>query len=94
MMSGIANLLVVWSLLFLAIILGFAFIVWTLASKETNGLKTIGQSISVVIAILAVVIFIYGLVYGNQMGRMMGGGMMGEGKLGPQMMHKMMMQGE
>jgi len=73
------------------LLLGFAYIIWVLASKEQGGIKIIGQIIAAVIAVLALLILIYGLVYGPGMrkfdGRMGPGGMMQQ-----QMMQKMMME--
>jgi len=64
----------VWgSLLLVVTLIGFAYIVWILAAKETGTVKTIGQVIAVVIAVLALIIFLYGSIYGGMLGK----GMMG-----------------
>lgn len=76
-----------WSvLLFCVLLSGFAYIIWVLASKESDSVKLVGQIIALIIAIIAVVTLLYGGVYGGLMGRggmckmggkgMMGGGMM------------------
>ena len=61
-MSGI---LLWWCLLSIALLLGFAFIVWVLAGKEASGLKLTGQIISVVITVITIILFIYCIVYGG-----------------------------
>ncbi|MCX5726352.1 MAG: hypothetical protein NT030_04075 [Candidatus Saganbacteria bacterium] len=42
------------------LILGFAYIIWVLAIKESGWVKTKGQVISILIAVAAVIILIYG----------------------------------
>jgi hypothetical protein len=76
-------------LLWVAVLLGFAYIIGILAMKETGNVKVIGQVIAGVIAVLTVIIFLYGAVWGGQMkrgmtGRGMGCPMMGSGMMGGQ----------
>lgn len=71
-----------WALLLtIFLLLGFAYIVWVLASKETGGVKTAGQVIAIAIAVLTLIILLSALVYGPGMGRM--GMMGGAGICGP-----------
>jgi hypothetical protein len=93
-------------LLWLFLVLGFAYIIGVMAMKETGNVKLAGQVIAGVIAVLTIIIFLYGAIWGGQMKRgMMGGSgcpMMGKGmkmdgkmdgmKMGKdaKMMHKMM----
>ncbi|MCU0641220.1 MAG: hypothetical protein MUC35_03930 [Candidatus Margulisbacteria bacterium] len=87
-MAGMGNILVLTQLLTLGLALGFAYIIWILATKETGNLKLGGQILAAVIALLALLIFIYGLVVANQMQRSMQGGMGGMmmgGKMGSKM---------
>ena len=71
-----------WALLLtIFLLLGFAYILWVLASKETGGAKTTGQVIAIAIAVLTLVILISAGVYGPRMGRM--GMMGGAGICGP-----------
>jgi len=89
MMGGyFGGIFIFWSLLAIALLFGFAYIIWVLASKETGGIKLAGQIISVAIAVLVVILVLYGLIYG---GRMKGPGMMrmGEKERG-EMMKEMM----
>lgn len=87
-------------LLWLFLLLGFAYIIWAMALKETGYVKTTGLVVACVIALLTVIIFLYGAVKGNQIRHnmmrgggmscpMMGGGMMG-GKEGMKPMEKHM----
>jgi len=63
-------------LLWMFLILGFAYIVWILALKEAGYIKTTGQVFACVIAVLTVIIFLYGAIWGGQMKKgMMRGGM-------------------
>ncbi len=89
MMSGgmVGGLVLMTFLLF-----GFAYIVWVLAAREAGGLKLIGQVIAVVIAVLALLILVYGSVYGGRMHNMMGRGMMGPGMWDKGMMQNPEMQ--
>lgn len=88
-------------LLWLAAILGFAYIIWVLAIKENGALKLTGQIIAAVIAVLAIVILVTAAVYCGRLGGlgqcgMMGNGtmMMDGGKMKMEMMHKMMKDGK
>ena len=79
-----------WALLLtIFLLLGFAYIIWVLASKETGGVKTTGQVIAIAIAVLTLVILISAGVYGPRMSRMR---MMGTGMMEKQ--EKGMMQGQ
>ncbi|HVN67643.1 MAG TPA: hypothetical protein VMT55_04655 [Candidatus Sulfotelmatobacter sp.] len=82
---GSAWMALLYMLLTLFMVLGFAYIIWTIAAKENGGSKLAGQIISVVIIVLAVVLCIYGGIKSNQMRhKMMGGGMgcpMGSGMM-------------
>lgn len=86
---GMYGGMVLGSLLAVVLLLGFAYIVWILAAKESGGIKLTGQIIAVIIAVLALIIFLYGGIYGGMMGR----GWCGYGKgyrmMGPKMMHYM-----
>jgi len=75
------------------LLLGFAYLVWVFADKESGGLKLTGQIIAVVIAILAVILFLGGLYLGVT-GRGMYGGprMMGIGQPGMHRSVEKMMQ--
>ncbi|MFH1347514.1 MAG: hypothetical protein ABIH22_02380 [Candidatus Margulisiibacteriota bacterium] len=57
------------SLLMVASLLGFAFIIWVLAVKEKGNVKMVGQVIAIVIAVMAAIILLYGTIYGGMMGR-------------------------
>ncbi|OGC36074.1 hypothetical protein A2311_00465 [candidate division WOR-1 bacterium RIFOXYB2_FULL_48_7] len=75
------NQMVFMSVLLVFVLLGFAYIVLVMANKEAGIMKTSGQVIAAVIAVVALVVFVYG---GSQMGKMGGmncPGMMGEGKM-------------
>ena len=76
-------------LLWMFLLLGFAYIVWILALKETGYVKTTGQVFACVIAALTVVLFLYGAVWGGQMKQ----GMM-RGGMGCPMMKSGMMDGQ
>ena len=90
------------SVLAAAMMIGFAYIIWILAAKEAQALKITGQIISAVIAILVIVLLVYGAVAGSRMKSCGAGGMgaMMRGKEGGMMekmmkgpgMHKMMME--
>jgi len=98
MMAGMGAGMIWGSLLVVLLLLGFAYIVWVSASKESGGTKTIGQVIAIIIAILAVIILLYGSVYGGMMGKgfcggvgMMGrSGMIKGGRMGPEKMMRQM----
>jgi len=63
-------------------ILGFAYIIMTLANKESGNSKLAGQIIAALVAIVALVVLVLGATgYGHRgmmRGGMMGGCMMGE----------------
>ena len=48
------------SLLMCFIVLGFGYIVWLKAAKQTGSTKLVGQIIAIVIIVLAVVLCVYG----------------------------------
>ncbi|MFA5113770.1 MAG: hypothetical protein WC529_05710 [Candidatus Margulisiibacteriota bacterium] len=77
-----------WLILLLSVVwaFGFAYIIWVLAAKENGGMKTAGQVMAVLIALLTIVLLIYGGTWGSKArNRMMRGGMMMEGRRGGQM---------
>jgi len=77
------------SLLAVVLLLGFAYIIWILATKETGAVKNTGQVIAIIIAVLALIILLYGSIYGGMMGKGLCGGR-GYKKTGSgMMMHKM-----
>lgn len=79
MMMGTGSMwmMVLSSLLTLFVVLGFGYIVWIMAAKESGNSKLAGQIISVVIIVLAVVLCLYGMVKGGRMRhQMMGQGAM------------------
>jgi hypothetical protein len=95
MMSGMMGGMVWGSVLAVLLLLGFAYIIWVQASKEKGSTKSAGQLIAIIIAVLAVIILLYGTVYGGMMGKgawcggykNYGPGMMREGGgMGPGMM--------
>lgn len=68
----------IWGLILLVVLLlGFAYIIWVLAAKESGNVKIVGQVIAAIIAILAVIVLIYGVVGGP----MKGGCMQGKGTM-------------
>jgi len=69
MYGGMGYGVVFGSLLGVLLLLGFAYIVGALASKESGTNKTVGQVIAAVIAIMAVIILLYGTLYGGVMGK-------------------------
>ena len=87
-----------WLGLFFGVVflLGFAFIVWVLAVKESGWLKIAGQIISIIIVVAAALMLLYSGVYCGMMGRGRSGGMkmMGVGKEQQQMMKEMMKDGK
>ena len=87
MMSGMAGGMVEGLLLAVSLLLGFAYILWVIASKESGNVKLIGQVISAVIAVLAVVILLGG-VYGSLTGKAGMCGAMKGGHMGSGMMEK------
>jgi uncharacterized membrane protein len=72
--AGFGWMFLIYSVLMLALVLAFAYIVWILSAKETGNIKLIGQVLSIVIAVLVILIFLYGAVnvgrrgYGGKMG--------------------------
>ncbi|MFC1571441.1 hypothetical protein ACFL31_02695 [Candidatus Margulisiibacteriota bacterium] len=60
----------VWgSLTFVLLLLGFAYIIWVLSNKESGNIKSAGQIIAIVIAVIAAIILLYGTLYSGVMGR-------------------------
>lgn len=102
MMMGMGSvwMLSLYMLLMLALVLGFAYIIWVMASKETGNTKLIGQIISIVVIVLSVILCLYGGIKGNKMrhgwkgqGMMMQQGMQGGmEKMAPEMQKMMMKQ--
>ena len=81
------------SLLILFIVLGFALIVWSVAGKENGAVKTGGQIIAIVIAVLVLILFLYGSISGGKMKGMCGMCAMGKTcKMHSSDKAKMMMQ--
>lgn len=83
-------------LLWLTGVLGFAYIIWVLATKENNTVKLLGQILAIVIAALAIIIFIYMSMSAGQMRKMgyeMDGTMMNS-KMKREMMDRMMKDGK
>jgi len=75
MMGGyFGGIFIFWSLLAIALLFGFAHIIWVISIKESAATKLIGQILSIAIVVLTLILFLYGAIYG---GRMMSGGMMG-----------------
>ncbi len=64
---GSAWMMVLQMLLGLFLVLGFGYIVWILAAKESGNTKLTGQIIAVVIIVLAIVLCLYGAVKGPRM---------------------------
>ncbi|HTY13419.1 MAG TPA: hypothetical protein VMD02_04450 [Candidatus Omnitrophota bacterium] len=99
MMMGGMGYGIVWaSILATALLLGYAYIIWILANKESGGWKLTGQILAGVIAVIAVIMFIYCGIYAPMRSRGMCGGMMTPEKKMimekmqkemPGMMHKM-----
>jgi len=78
-----------WGSLFIVVLLlGFAFIIWVLADKEKGGIKTFGQVIAAIIAATAVIILLYGTIYGGMLGRGMHGSYGRGYMMGPGMMRQ------
>ncbi|MBU0574358.1 MAG: hypothetical protein KKH83_07790 [Candidatus Margulisbacteria bacterium] len=74
------------SILLVILLVGFAYVLWVLAVKESAWLKTAGQIIAIVMLIFAVLILLYGTIYGGMMGMGFYGGyghnyMMGNGMM-------------
>ena len=62
------------SLVVSLLLLGYAYIIWILAAKESGGAKLTGQIIAIIVAVLAILILLYSGVYGGLLGGGMGGG--------------------
>jgi hypothetical protein len=78
--------MMIWmGLLWLLSVLGFAYILWILASKEGGNIKLVGQLLAIGIALVALIVAIYCSITCGQ-GRQCG--MMGPDKM--EMMQKMM----
>lgn len=84
MMSGL-GLFHLWSLLLILLVLGFSYLIWIRALKETGLIKTTGQVIACGLAILAMIIFLYGAIQCGQVKRGMKSGLMGSGAVCPKM---------
>ena len=53
----------------LIMLLAFAYILWVLSDKESGNMKMTGMTLSILIIIIAVVMFLGSLVYGGRMGK-------------------------
>jgi hypothetical protein len=74
----------------LIILLSLGYILWVLSDKESGNMKMTGMILSVLIIIIAVVMFLGSLVYGGRMGMGMNGGcMMSSGEMKGGMMMNM-----
>ncbi|NQU17050.1 MAG: hypothetical protein HQ564_03200 [Candidatus Saganbacteria bacterium] len=73
MMGGMSGGLWIIGLLWLSIVLGFAYIICIMAMKESGKVKLIGQVIGLVIVVLAIVLFIGSLFVGGSMAGKHGG---------------------
>ena len=97
MMYGMGQGLIWGLILSVFLLFGFAYIVWILANKESGSVKVIGQIIAAVIALIALVILIYGSIFGGSMQRRagywgpMGPGMMQQPGAVNQYMYRQMM---
>lgn len=69
MTSGMVGGMAWASALSVLLLLGFAYIIWILAGKETGTNKSIGQVVAALIALVAFVILFYGTIYAGVMGR-------------------------
>lgn len=94
--AGFGWMFLLYTLLMLFLVLGFAHIIWMMSIKESGSSKLIGQIISIVIIVLAVVLFLYGGYKGGKMmrhhqeGMMMKQGMPTQMEKMPHEMKKMM----
>ncbi|MFC1540801.1 hypothetical protein ACFL4J_02050 [Candidatus Margulisiibacteriota bacterium] len=91
MMYGMMGGMIWASLVSVVLMLGAAYVIWVLAVKEAGNLKTAGQVIAGIIAVIAAVTLLYGTIYGGMMGR---GCWSGSGRgykkmMSPKMMEKM-----
>ncbi|MFH0887361.1 MAG: hypothetical protein V1843_04260 [bacterium] len=81
MNAEIAGMSLVW-LLFVALFLGFAYLVYATASKEKGAVKIAGITLACVIAVLVIISSLYCVFWGGKMGcPMTGKGMMGKGMM-------------
>ena len=64
MMYGVTGGWLFAYLLSIALVLGFAYIIWVLASKESGNVKTAGQALAIAVAVLVAIMFLYGGIYG------------------------------
>jgi len=90
--AGFGWMVLIYSLLMLALVLAFAYIVWILSAKETGNIKLIGQVLSIVIAVLVILIFLYGAVNAGRMRGHYGSKMGGKQMKQVQEMQKLMKQ--
>jgi hypothetical protein len=65
MMSGMCGGYIWCLLLAVSLVLGFAYIIWTLAEKQKGITKILGQAIAIIIAVLMILILLLGAFYGN-----------------------------
>ena len=80
---------ILWAVVFYSvIILGFAYIIWIMANKESGLVKMIGQILAAIIAIMVIIGFIYGVSLSGRMAGMKG--MCGPDMMGPGMGSGMM----
>ena len=89
MMCGMGQGMVWGLLLGVFLLLGFAYIVWLHSTKESGATRVVGQVIAGVITLIALLILIYGSLYGGQM---MGGQGKGDMMQRPGMQDQRMMQ--
>jgi 4-amino-4-deoxy-L-arabinose transferase-like glycosyltransferase len=68
---GSAWMMFFYMLLTLFMVLGFGYIIWVLAAKESGNVKLAGQIISAVIIVLAVILCLYGAVRSPRIGNQM-----------------------
>lgn len=89
MMLGLTGALIWASLISAVLLIGFAYIIWVLANKESGWLKTAGQLLALLIILLAAYVLLYTGVYQGAMGKGPCGGGMGAGMMGQGMMKGM-----
>ena len=88
MMNGMMGGGFIWaSLVSVVMVFGFAYVVYVLANKEAGMVKTIGQVIAAIVALAAVVMLFYGVIYG---GMICGGSKASKMMDNPQMNKQMM----
>lgn len=88
MMYGMMGGGFIWaSLVSVVMVFGFAYVVYVLANKEAGMVKTIGQVIAAIVALAAVVMLFYGVIYG---GMICGGSKTNKMMNNPQMNKQMM----